>query len=207
MRFINIIINVIATVDAQISSYLIPGQKEIVSSRGRDGQEVIYKTTIDPIVPSNMPLVVLVNGASASASEIVSGAIQDLDAGVIMGPTKTYGKGLVQKLRSLPLNTALKYTVAKYYTPSGRCIQSVNYQGIKSSGSDSNNNNGGETSTPEGGGSLQYEDEEGKVLGSAVKEADRKEFRTAAGRIVRDGGGIEPDVIVTAIKAGPAESR
>jgi len=101
-----------------------------VSARGRDGVEVVYRSSIQPIIPSDLPVVVLVNSGSASASEIVAGAIQDLDAGVIMGSSKTYGKGLVQKIRPLPYNTALKYTVAKYYTPSGRCIQSVSYNGI-----------------------------------------------------------------------------
>lgn len=68
------------------------------------------------------------NGATASAAEIVSGAVQDLDSGVIVGGDRTFGKGLVQNVETLPYNTALKYTVAKYYTPSGRCIQSVRYE-------------------------------------------------------------------------------
>mmetsp|Transcript_19059 Transcript_19059/g.18390 ORF Transcript_19059/g.18390 Transcript_19059/m.18390 type:complete len:1062 (-) Transcript_19059:391-3576(-) len=113
----------------EIASYLVPSKSEIVSAKSRNGEEVVYKSVIDPIRPAGMKLAVMVNGGSASASEIVAGAVQDLDAGIIVGPDKTYGKGLVQKITPLPYDNALKYTIAKYYTPSGRCIQRIGYTG------------------------------------------------------------------------------
>eukprot|EP01035_Chromulina_nebulosa_P017814 gene17814-23424_t len=113
----------------EIASYLVPAKSNIVTSKSKDGTEITYRSTIDPIRPPGMKLAVLVNGGSASAAEIVAGAIQDLDAGVIVGSSKTYGKGLVQKVAPLPYDSALKYTVARYYTPSGRCIQATTYSG------------------------------------------------------------------------------
>jgi len=83
---------------------------------------------VDPIVDPSTKIAVIINESTASAAEIVSGAIQDLDVGVIVGSSKTFGKGLVQNVEDLPFDTALKFTVAKYYTPSGRCIQSTNYK-------------------------------------------------------------------------------
>jgi carboxyl-terminal processing protease len=114
-----------------------------------------------------MPLVVLVNGESASASEITSGALQDLDRAVIMG-TRTFGKGLVQVPIDLPYNTNLKVTTSKYYIPSGRCIQAINYK-------------------HSGGGYREH-----------IPDSLTKVFYTAGGREVRDGGGIKPDIEVKA---------
>lgn len=139
----------------------------IVSTRGRGlGPGPTYKSSADPLLPTGLPLAVLVNGQTASASEIVAGSVQDLDRGVIVG-SRTFGKGLVQNVKELPFSTALKYTVGKYYTPSGRCIQALNYQ---------------------------QSNDDGPVEAMQVEESERKEFTTKGGRIVRDGGGIEPDI-------------
>ena len=134
----------------------------IVSTRGRrDSVEKAFRSERAPLLP-DVPVVVLVNGQSASASEIVAGAIQDHDRGIVMGTT-TYGKGLVQNIRSLPHNTALKLTTAQYYTPSGRTIQSLEAVGRDTSAASA----------------------------SRTHETD-------AGRTVRDGDGIRPDVRVSA---------
>lgn len=121
-----------------------------------------YKTTVEPI-DTVMPIVVLVNEETASSSEITSGCLQDLDRAVILG-TRTYGKGLVQTTIDLPYNGNLKLTTAKYYIPSGRCIQAINYK----------HNKGGYT--------------------EHVPDSLTREFHTKKGRIVRDGGGIKPDI-------------
>ena len=150
-----------------IVNMFVPKGKLIVSNRGkmqRSNHE--YRTTVEPI-DTVMPIVVLVDGNSASASEITSGALQDLDRAVVLG-TRTFGKGLVQMTMDLPYNTALKLTTAKYYIPSGRCIQAINYK----------HGNGGT-----------------KEL---VPDSLTKLFHTANGRPVRDGGGIMPDVEVKA---------
>lgn len=122
-----------------------------------------FKTINDPI-DTEMPLVVLTNRGSASASEIVSGAIQDLDRGVVIGQ-KTFGKGLVQTTRKLTYNTQLKVTTAKYYIPSGRCIQAINYA---------------------------EKDEDGAV--KKIPDSLKVAFQTLNGRTVYDGGGVDPDV-------------
>lgn len=110
----------------KIVSYLSDTKDTIVSTRGRGGViQDVYKKAAKSILP-NVPLAVLVDRSSASASEIVAGAIQDLDRGVILGE-KSFGKGLVQQIKPLPFGAQMKVTVAKYYTPSGRCIQKVNY--------------------------------------------------------------------------------
>lgn len=123
-----------------------------------------YKTTVEPI-DTVMPIVVLVNDETASASEITSGSLQDLDRAVILG-TRTYGKGLVQVSMALPYNANLKLTTSKYYIPSGRCIQAINYK----------HSNGGYT--------------------EHVPDSLTRVFHTADGREVRDGGGIKPDIEV-----------
>ena len=138
--------------------------KTIVENRGKISQAShLYKTRLEP-VDTVMPLAVLVNGETASASEITSGSLQDLDRAIIIG-TRTYGKGLVQVPLEMPYNTNLKLTTSKYYIPSGRCIQAINYR---------RNGAGG------------YRER--------VADSLTHVFHTAAGREVRDGGGITPDV-------------
>ena len=145
----------------------VPKGVTVVENRGKLKEASrSYKTTLEP-VDTIMPLVVLVNGESASASEITSGALQDLDRAVIMG-TRTFGKGLVQVPINLPYNTNLKVTTSKYYIPSGRCIQAVNYK-------------------HSGGGYREH-----------IPDSLTKVFYTVGGREVRDGGGIKPDIEVKA---------
>jgi carboxyl-terminal processing protease len=147
-----------------VSNLFVPRSQEIVSTRGKVKQwDNVYKTTAEP-VDTMIPLVVLVNRGSASASEIVAGALQDLDRAVIVGQ-RTYGKGLVQTTRPLSYNSQLKVTTAKYYIPSGRCIQAVDY---------SNRN------------------EDGSV--GFIPDSLIHEFSTQNGRKVFDGGGIAPDI-------------
>lgn len=149
-----------------IVNMFVPKGKLIVSNRGKLKQmNHDYLTTVEPI-DSVMPVVVLVNGESASASEITAGALQDLDRAVILG-TRTYGKGLVQMTLDLPYNGILKLTTNKYYIPSGRCIQAINYHHTR-------------------GGYVEH-----------VADSLTKVFYTAGGREVRDGGGIQPDIVVT----------
>ena len=145
----------------------VPKGITVVDNRGKVKQAShIYKTRLEP-ADTVMPIVVLVNGESASASEITSGALQDLDRAVILG-TRTYGKGLVQIPIDLPYNTNMKVTTSKYYIPSGRCIQAINYKQ----------------------GSTGYREH--------IPDSLTKVFYTAGGREVRDGGGIKPDVEVKA---------
>lgn len=150
----------------RISNLFIPKGREIVSTRGRVKQwDKVYKATENPI-DTVMPLAVLVNRGSASASEIVAGAIQDLDRGMIIG-TRTFGKGLVQTTRDLSYNSKLKITTAKYYIPSGRCIQALDYT---------------------------HRNKDGSV--GATPDSLVSKFKTKKGRIVFDGGGVAPDVMV-----------
>lgn len=152
----------------KIVSLFVPKGTLVVTSRGNSPQTVSeYRTSTEPI-DTEMPVIVLIDSASASASEIVSGALQDLDRATIMGK-RSYGKGLVQSIRPIAYNGQLKVTTAKYYTPSGRCVQARDY---------SNRN------------------EDGSV--GFIPDSLTREFRTAAGRVVRDGGGITPDVDVDA---------
>jgi C-terminal peptidase (prc) len=154
----------------EISNMFLPKGKEIVYTRGKMKQwDRSYKTTHDPIDP-NIPITVLVNNGSASASEILAGAFQDLDRAVIIG-TRTFGKGLVQTTRNLPYGGSLKLTTAKYYIPSGRCVQAIDYK---------------------------HRNEDGSV--GRVPDSLTTVFHTAAGREVRDGGGITPDMEIKAEK-------
>ena len=149
-----------------ILNMFLPKGKTLLTMKGKiKNANRTYTTTVEP-VDTVMPIVVLVNGPTASASEITSGALQDYDRAVILG-TRTYGKGLVQVPNvPLPYNGKLKLTTAKYYIPSGRCIQAVNYRHSK-------------------GGYTEH-----------VPDSLTSLFHTAAGREVRDGGGIKPDVEV-----------
>lgn len=151
----------------QILNMFIPKGKHLLSMKGKvKNANSNYNTTVEPL-DTVMPIVVLVNEATASASEITSGTLQDYDRAVIMG-TRTYGKGLVQIPNvSLPYNGKLKLTTAKYYIPSGRCIQA-----------------------------LRYKHTDNGYVAENVPDSLTHEFRTAAGRIVRDGGGIKPDIEV-----------
>ena len=151
----------------QILNMFIPKGRHLLSMKGKvKNANSSYKTTVEPL-DTVMPIVVLVNEATASASEITSGTLQDYDRAVIMG-TRTYGKGLVQIPNvSLPYNGKLKLTTAKYYIPSGRCIQA-----------------------------LRYKHTDNGYVAENVPDSLTHEFRTAAGRIVRDGGGIKPDIEV-----------
>lgn len=149
-----------------IVNFFVPKGQEIVVTKGKLKQaQGSYKTENEPI-DTKIPLAVLVNGGSASASEIVSGSLQDLDRAVIIG-TRTYGKGLVQTIRPLPYNGTLKVTTSKYYIPSGRCIQAIDYA--------KKNADGSVARTP---------------------DSLTNVFHTAAGREVREGGGIRPDIEV-----------
>ena len=147
-----------------ISGHFLTQGSVIVSTRGRQPEsERVYRSRAAPVA-LDVPLAVLVDGGSASASEIVAGAIQDHDRGIVVGE-RTFGKGLVQIIRGLPYHTSLKMTTAKYYTPSGRCIQAVEY------------------SRDEVGGRAVE-----------VADSLRRAYTTAGGRPVYDGKGIEPDV-------------
>ncbi|WP_341220391.1 S41 family peptidase [Polaribacter atrinae] len=149
-----------------ISNFFLPKGKVIVSTKAKIKKwSNIYKSTNNPL-DLEIPLVVLVNGRSASASEIVSGSLQDYDRAVIMGQ-RSFGKGLVQRYRKLTYGTQLKLTISKYYTPSGRCIQELDYAN---------------------------RDENGKV--PKFSDAGINEFKTANGRKVYDGGGVLPDVVI-----------
>ena len=148
----------------KILSMFVPRGTEVVSTKGRtaDSRQA-YRTESEPILP-DLPLAVLVNGNTASAAEIVAGALQDLDRAVLVGQ-RSFGKGLVQSTRPLGYNTMLKLTTAKYYIPSGRCIQAVDYS----------------------------HSQQGSVR--TVPDSLISEFTTRAGRKVYDGGGIMPDLV------------
>ena len=194
----------------QIADIFLPPDVNVVSTKGRvvetatgtdansvgvtPAKEVQYKSKMipkyggsnpdgspkflnEPLLDPNVKVVVLTDKMTASASEIVSGAIQDHDRGILVGET-TYGKGLVQVLQRLSGGRQLKFTTAKYYTPSGRCIQSKTYKADGKSG----------------------------TTESKVTDKDRQTFFTDAGRPVRDGGGVEPDVLVPPRKPGQLET-
>ena len=149
-----------------VVNFFVPKGKEIVKTKGKFKQmDHAYRTTNEPI-DLEIPMAVLVDGGTASAAEILSGSLQDLDRAVVIG-NRTYGKGLVQTLRNLPYNSSMKITTAKYYIPSGRCVQAIDYS--------KRNADGSIARTPDSLTTV---------------------FHTAAGREVRDGGGIRPDIEV-----------
>jgi carboxyl-terminal processing protease len=152
----------------QIMNLFIPSGEEVVSTKGKVKQwDKTYTATVQPI-DTTIQIAVLVNRNSASASEIIAGAMQDLDRGIIIG-SKTYGKGLVQTTRDLSYNAKLKVTTAKYYVPSGRCIQVLDYS---------------------------HRNEDGSV--GSIPDSLITEFKTKHGRKVYDGGGVAPDINVEA---------
>lgn len=147
-----------------ISNLFIEADLEVVHTKGKvDANSFTRKTKFNPLAPE-LPLVVLIDNMSASASEIVAGTMQDYDRAILVGQ-KTYGKGLVQSTRDLPYNSKVKITIAKYYIPSGRCIQALNY------------------SQRNGDGSVDK-----------VPDSLKVAFKTKNGRIVFDGGGIDPEI-------------
>lgn len=150
----------------QIVGLFVPKGTPVLTTRGRDKQsEKIYKTTAEPL-DTKIPLAVLVDGGSASAAEITAGALQDLDRAVVLG-SRSFGKGLVQSVRPMPFDGALKVTIAKYYIPSGRLIQEIDYSQRNADGS--------------------YQ---------RIPDSLARVFHTAHGREVREGGGITPDIKV-----------
>lgn len=147
-----------------IVSLFVPKGSLVVTAKGNTKDSIKeYHTTAEP-VDTEIPMIVLIDSGSASSSEIVSGALQDMDRATIMGK-RSYGKGLVQSIRPLPYNGQMKITTSKYYTPSGRCVQAIDY---------ANRNDDGSV--------------------GHIPDSLTREFKTAAGRTVRDGGGITPDV-------------
>ncbi len=148
----------------KIVGLFVPKNTEVLRTRGKGVlNEKVYKTTSSP-VDTEIPLAVLIDGGSASSAEIVAGALQDLDRAVIVG-TRSYGKGLVQSTRQLPYDGLLKVTIAKYYIPSGRLIQAIDYS---------------------------HRNPDGTV--ARIPDSLTTVFKTAHGREVRDGGGITPDI-------------
>ena len=151
-----------------IVSLFVPKGSLVVSSKGNTEDSLReYKTTTEP-VDTEIPIIVMIDSGSASSSEIVSGALQDLDRAVIMGK-RSYGKGLVQSIRPMPYNGQMKVTTAMYYTPSGRCVQAIDY---------ANRNDDGSV--------------------GHIPDSLTREFKTKSGRTVRDGGGITPDIDIDA---------
>ena len=149
-----------------IVNIFVPRGQEVVSTKGKIEEWDRKHVTLNEPVDLDIPLVILVDQGSASASEIVSGTIQDLDRGVVIG-NRTYGKGLVQQTRDLQYNSKLKLTVAKYYIPSGRCIQKLDYS---------------------------HKNDNGKA--EEVPDSLLKVFQTKNGRKVMDGRGIDPDIVI-----------
>ncbi|HPI09469.1 MAG TPA: S41 family peptidase [Catalimonadaceae bacterium] len=149
-----------------ISNLFIPKDKLVVNTKGKVAEWVKEYKALNPPFDTEIPIAVLISGKSASASEIVSGVLQDYDRGVLIGQ-KSYGKGLVQTTRPLTYNSQLKVTTAKYYIPSGRCIQAIDYSNRGSDGTV-------------------------KKFADSLRMA----FKTSNGRVVYDGGGVSPDVEV-----------
>ncbi len=150
----------------KVLSLMLPKGTEVLSTRGRTpSSNSTHRTSFEPIIADSIPVAILINNNTASSSEIVAGALQDLDRAVIIGQ-RSFGKGLVQSTRPVGYNSLIKLTTAKYYTPSGRCVQAIDYS-----------------------------EHDGKGMVRHVPDSLTNEFRTAAGRIVRDGGGITPDIV------------
>lgn len=150
----------------EIANFFLPRGKTLVTTKGKIKQASnTYKTLREPL-DLEIPLAVLVNGGTASSSEILAGSLQDLDRAVIIG-TRTFGKGLVQTTRPLPYGGTMKLTTSKYYIPSGRCVQAIDYK---------------------------HRNEDGSV--GRIPDSLTTVFHTAAGREVRDGGGVTPDIDV-----------
>jgi carboxyl-terminal processing protease len=157
----------------KIVNFFVKKDLMVVVQKGRNPEKTVnYKTLNEPILP-NIPLIVLINSNSASASEIVAGALQDLDRAVIIGQ-RSYGKGLVQQAFNLPYNSLVKVTVAKYYTPSGRCIQALDYA---------------------------HKDKSG--IAEKFADSLMKPFATRNGRTVYDGNGVFPDIVIANEKLSP----
>ena len=150
----------------EIANFFLPRGKTLVTTKGKTKQaDNTYKTLREPL-DLDIPLAVLVNGGTASSSEILAGSLQDLDRAVIIG-NRTFGKGLVQTTRPLPYGGTIKLTTSKYYIPSGRCVQAIDYK---------------------------HRNEDGSV--GRIPDSLTTVFHTAAGRQVRDGGGVTPDIEV-----------
>lgn len=156
-----------------ICNLFVPKNETIVTTKSKiEKHNNTYKTSREPI-DTEIPLVIIVNGKSASASEIVSGALQDLDRAVIVG-SRSFGKGLVQRPVDLTYGTQLKVTISRYYTPSGRCIQALDYA---------------------------HKDKNGMAV--KTEEKNYNAFKTRKGRTVYDGGGIQPDIELDETKLSP----
>jgi carboxyl-terminal processing protease len=156
-----------------ICNLFVPKNEIIVTTKSKiEKHNSTYKTSKDP-VDTEIPLIIIVNGRSASASEIVAGALQDLDRAVVVG-SRSFGKGLVQRPVDLTFGTQLKVTISRYYTPSGRCIQALDYT---------------------------RKDKNGKAI--KTEEKNFNAFKTRKGRTVYDGGGIQPDVELEEAKSSP----
>ncbi|MGC1243362.1 MAG: S41 family peptidase [Chryseosolibacter sp.] len=156
-----------------ITNLFIPKGKLVVSTKGKIPENNLKYETLNNPLDTEIPVAVLINRGSASASEIVAGTLQDYDRGLVLGE-KSYGKGLVQVSRPLSYNSQLKVTTAKYYTPTGRCIQVLDYT---------------------------HRREDGSVL--SIPDSIKQPFKTTRGRTVYDGGGIDPDIAVEATDAHP----
>jgi carboxyl-terminal processing protease len=154
-----------------VTNLFLPKGKKVVSTKGKIPENNLNYETLNNPIDTEIPLTVLINRGSASASEIVAGTIQDYDRGLIVGE-KSFGKGLVQVSRPLSYNSQLKVTTAKYYTPTGRCIQVLDYS---------------------------HRRDDGSV--DSIPDSLKQPFKTTNGRTVYDGGGIDPDIAVEAIPA------